>query len=320
MKSWRRTLDKDLGKMNHTWGEIKTIARNRVRWRAMIRALCPREDEGEQDDGNVQTDNAHESLAPWYGNNSPAPAQLLPFSRAALCLLNFFALGVHSEVSLYEKLPDQDIRPLTYDIKFLPWMDTKDWLLEGETKITFSSENGASELSFHFHHWPPLYFEIVSNELDHNVTIQSTTFNDTTDQVKVQLGEELQPGGTYEMYVKYEFIMTEEPGGQGIFKREYQEFGKTQYMIGTQFEDLGARRAFPCFDEPNLKAMFTLTIGYQWDYEAITNTPVVYSRPINDHLLDLLRCNGHVLGSCYAYPDCPKRKVVRVRQGGTNSL
>ncbi|CAG0890931.1 unnamed protein product, partial [Cyprideis torosa] len=34
-----------------------------------------------QDDGNVQTDNAHESLAPWYGNNSPAPAQLLPFSR-----------------------------------------------------------------------------------------------------------------------------------------------------------------------------------------------------------------------------------------------
>ncbi|CAG0894351.1 unnamed protein product [Cyprideis torosa] len=147
---------------------------------------------------------------------------------AAVFLLNFFALDVHSEVPQYEKLPDQDIRPLAYDIKLLPWMDTKDWLLEGETKIIFSSENGASVLSFHFHHWPPLYFEIVFDDLDHNVTIQSVTFNDTTDQVKVQLGEELQAGGTYEMYVKYEFIMTEEPSGQGIFKREYQEFGETR--------------------------------------------------------------------------------------------
>ena len=32
-------------------------------------------------------------------------------------------------------------------------------------------------------------------------------------------------------------------------------------MAMSQMEPVSARRAFPCFDEPNMKAKFTLTIG-----------------------------------------------------------
>lgn len=45
------------------------------------------------------------------------------------------------------------------------------------------------------------------------------------------------------------------------------------YMLSTQFESCDARRAFPCFDEPNLKASFDFTIEIPRDQVALSNMP-----------------------------------------------
>lgn len=42
----------------------------------------------------------------------------------------------------------------------------------------------------------------------------------------------------------------------------------------TQFSPTYARRAFPCMDEPYLKAEFQLRIGHHKDQQATSNTPV----------------------------------------------
>ena len=46
------------------------------------------------------------------------------------------------------------------------------------------------------------------------------------------------------------------------------------YMLSTQFEACDARRAFPCFDEPNLKATFDFAIEIPSDQVALSNMPV----------------------------------------------
>lgn len=46
------------------------------------------------------------------------------------------------------------------------------------------------------------------------------------------------------------------------------------YMLSTQFESCDARRAFPCFDEPNLKATFDFAIEIPDDLVALSNMPV----------------------------------------------
>lgn len=46
------------------------------------------------------------------------------------------------------------------------------------------------------------------------------------------------------------------------------------YMLSTQFESCDARRAFPCFDEPRLKATFDLQIEIPDDQVALSNMPV----------------------------------------------
>jgi aminopeptidase N len=46
-------------------------------------------------------------------------------------------------------------------------------------------------------------------------------------------------------------------------------------MAVTQFESTGARRAFPCFDEPDLKAKFRIKIGRSEGYTVLANMPIV---------------------------------------------
>lgn len=45
-------------------------------------------------------------------------------------------------------------------------------------------------------------------------------------------------------------------------------------MLSTQFQPCDARRAFPCFDEPALKASFELSIEIPDDQTALSNNPV----------------------------------------------
>ncbi|KAF4589807.1 aminopeptidase 2 [Ophiocordyceps camponoti-floridani] len=51
------------------------------------------------------------------------------------------------------------------------------------------------------------------------------------------------------------------------------------YMLSTQFESCDARRAFPCFDEPNLKASFDLELEMPSGLVALANMPVREERP-----------------------------------------
>lgn len=44
-------------------------------------------------------------------------------------------------------------------------------------------------------------------------------------------------------------------------------------MATSKFEPVDARKAFPCFDEPNLKATFTTTLIHKPDFTALSNMP-----------------------------------------------
>ena len=43
---------------------------------------------------------------------------------------------------------------------------------------------------------------------------------------------------------------------RGLYRSRYLNNGKEGWILTTQFESVYARNAFPCFDEPAMKASF----------------------------------------------------------------
>ncbi|KAJ7472122.1 leucyl aminopeptidase [Mycena latifolia] len=59
----------------------------------------------------------------------------------------------------------------------------------------------------------------------------------------------------------------------GYYKSAWQKDGQTEYYTATHFEPITARAAFPCFDEPALKATFSITMVSRSNTVNLSNMP-----------------------------------------------
>jgi len=72
----------------------------------------------------------------------------------------------------------------------------------------------------------------------------------------------------------------------GFYKSQYKDKkGKTKYLATTQFEAADARRAFPCWDEPAVKATFDVSLLVDKHLDAISNMPVTSKKKIGTKIL-----------------------------------
>lgn len=88
----------------------------------------------------------------------------------------------------------------------------------------------------------------------------------------------------------------------GFYKSSYINSitNKSSSIATTKFEPVAARRAFPCFDEPNIKAEYTVHLVHRPEYTALSNMPanktIVWSR---DSSLRVTRFERSVKMSTY---------------------
>ena len=83
-----------------------------------------------------------------------------------------------------------------------------------------------------------------------------------------------QPLSPGEITLTMDFSYVLRDGLAGFYRSSYiNAQGEIRYLATTQFEATDARRAFPCFDEPSLKASFIIQITHHSDYNAWSNMP-----------------------------------------------
>lgn len=95
------------------------------------------------------------------------------------------------------------------------------------------------------------------------------TFGDDFEGIKIELGKT----GEVTLEITYSAPLTDTM--MGIYPSYYEVDGVKKELIGTQFETTFAREAFPCVDEPEAKATFSLALKFD-EHEgetALANMP-----------------------------------------------
>uniref|UniRef100_A0A8C5P9I1 Aminopeptidase n=1 Tax=Leptobrachium leishanense TaxID=445787 RepID=A0A8C5P9I1_9ANUR len=88
----------------------------------------------------------------------------------------------------------------------------------------------------------------------------------------------LEVGKHYSVYTEYVGELADDLAG--FYRSEYVEDGETKIIATTQMQAPDARKAFPCFDEPAMKATFSITILHKPDYVALSNMNAIENRTL----------------------------------------
>ncbi len=69
---------------------------------------------------------------------------------------------------------------------------------------------------------------------------------------------------------------------RGFYRTKFVDEGVTHWGAATQFEATDARRAFPCFDQPDMKATFSISIQAPRDLVVLSNMPQAHEEVVHD--------------------------------------
>ena len=86
----------------------------------------------------------------------------------------------------------------------------------------------------------------------------------------VNLRTSLVAGKTY--VVRIHYMAKLKDNLKGFYRSAYKDHitGKEEYLAVTQFQATDARRAFPCFDEPAMKAKYEVRLYLSLNYQLCT--------------------------------------------------
>lgn len=87
------------------------------------------------------------------------------------------------------------------------------------------------------------------------------------------------PVGLHTLRLRFTGVLNDQM--RGFYLSKYtDDHGHEQRIATTQFEATDCRRSLPCFDEPALKATFTVILEAPTHLRALSNMPAVSSTPL----------------------------------------
>jgi len=175
----------------------------------------------------------------------------------------------------------ETMEPMRYDLKLTP--NLEQFTFEGEVTVRVQTAvekhletkeviMHAKELAFHSATFRPVNNCTIGNTASDVVEADEIRTNIKATTVAFVFPHALPLGSEVDITIRYTGFLNNQMAG--FYRSQYKDIhGNTKYMASTQFESLDARRAFPCWDEPSRKAVFSVALVVDSHLTCMSNMP-----------------------------------------------
>ena len=157
----------------------------------------------------------------------------------------------------------KDVRPTRYGLEFD--LDLERWRFTGKGTIALQLARPAREITLHS----------VELDIEASGDVAAVSYDAESQTATLTLAKEL-PSGAGDLRLEWSGEIAEKLRGL------YRSTRPGERYAATQFEAADARRAFPCFDEPEFKARFAVALVHDASLAAIANMPIERSEELAD--------------------------------------
>ena len=190
------------------------------------------------------------------------------------------------------RLPRHAI-PQRYEIRLEPDLDAATFA--GSQIVTLEISETTSELVLNAAELD-IYEAHLRNEVDDHVEA-SVTYDEESQRATLTLDRQIEPG-EWRLFCGFTGILNDQL--HGFYRSTFTDVdGEDQVIATTQFEAADARRAFPCWDEPDFKAVFAITLIVPENLLAVSNGAEVERTQLGDKVAirfaDTMRMSTYIV-------------------------
>ncbi|CAG2107133.1 unnamed protein product, partial [Medioppia subpectinata] len=177
-----------------------------------------------------------------------------------------------------ELLLPKTVRPKHYDLTVEPNHETN--VFTGRVTVEIEVIDATDVIKIHANELTVSGAKVVDKS-GADLKISSTSEDTKKQFYIIQLEQPLSKEATYQLSLSFSGSLI----GKiiGFYKSSYtNKDNQIRYFSATKFEPTYARQAFPCFDEPNLKATYSISIIHDKELNAISNGEQIERKEEND--------------------------------------
>ncbi|CAG2231963.1 ANPEP [Mytilus edulis] len=169
-----------------------------------------------------------------------------------------------------------NLYPTLYDVELQPYMyegDAKDFYFTGKVTIEMQCIKSTNEIVLHSNKLNISEQSIKVMQMGSGSQISHSVEFDKVNQFLIlKSNTQFMMGSNYSVFIEFRGPLTGDLAG--LYLSSYKRGNATIYITTSQMQPTDARKTFPCFDEPAVKAQFKITLVRKQTMVSLSNTPI----------------------------------------------